>query len=134
MKLRGCTVVLYGDFLEIGRESAIRRLQALGARVADEVTEETDLIFLAPGERGPVPRTDAMLRTPYFDEDALIGMLEREEGAAPPVEAPPRGRHLRTRERRRGPPPLRGRRRPRPPGHRVLTDPPPAEAEQPRVI
>ncbi|GAA2444271.1 hypothetical protein GCM10010191_71230 [Actinomadura vinacea] len=90
MKLRGRTVVLYGDFWEIGRESATRRLQALGARVAEEVTEETDLLFLAPGERGPIPRTDAMLRTPYFDEDALIRMLEREEGAAAPVEVPPR--------------------------------------------
>ncbi|MCP9951341.1 hypothetical protein LUX33_24900 [Actinomadura madurae] len=90
MKLRGRTVVLYGDFWEIERESATRRLQALGARVAEEATEETDLIVVAPGERGPVPRTDAMLRTPYLDEDALIGMLEREEGAADPVEAPPR--------------------------------------------
>ncbi|TDD84884.1 hypothetical protein E1293_12190 [Actinomadura darangshiensis] len=90
MKLRGRTVVLYGDFWEIERASAIRRLQALGARVAADVTEQTDLIFLAPRERGPVPRTDAMLRTPYFDEDALIGMLERAEGAAAPVEAPAR--------------------------------------------
>ncbi|GAA2087376.1 WD40 repeat domain-containing protein [Actinomadura alba] len=90
MKLRGRTVVLYGDFWEIERESAIRRLQALGVRLADEVTEETDLIFLAPGERGPIPRTDAMLRTPYLDEDALIGMLEREESVAPPAAAPPR--------------------------------------------
>ncbi|MBO2454375.1 PD40 domain-containing protein [Actinomadura barringtoniae] len=83
MKLRGRTVVLFGDFREIERRSAIRRLQALGALVAHEVTEETDLIFLGPGERGPIPRTDVMLRTPYLNEDALIGMLEREEGVAP---------------------------------------------------
>jgi hypothetical protein len=30
-----------------------------------------------------------MLRTPYLDEDALIGMLEREEAVAPPAAAPP---------------------------------------------
>ncbi|MEU8117865.1 BRCT domain-containing protein [Spirillospora sp. NPDC049024] len=90
MKLRGRTVVLYGEFWEIEREAAIRRLRALGARVAQDASEETDLIFLGPGESGPIPRTDAMLRTPYFDEDALIGMLEREEGGAAPVEAPPR--------------------------------------------
>ncbi|WP_433478192.1 WD40 repeat domain-containing protein [Spirillospora sp. CA-142024] len=88
MKLLGRTVVLYGDFREI--EGARLRLEALGARVADEVTEETDLIFLAPGERGPIPRTDKMLRTPYFDEEALIGMLERDEGVTPPAPARPR--------------------------------------------
>ncbi|MFG2005044.1 hypothetical protein ACGFNU_38455 [Spirillospora sp. NPDC048911] len=90
MRLRGRTVVLFGDFREIERRSAIRRLQAVGAQVAHQVTEETDLIFLAPGERGPIPRTDTMLRTPYLDEDALIGMLEREEAVNRPAAAPPR--------------------------------------------
>ncbi|MEU9119942.1 hypothetical protein AB0C96_08770 [Streptomyces sp. NPDC048506] len=79
MELKGRTVALYGAFSSVGKDEAIRRLEALGARVADAVTEQTDLIFLAHGERGPLPRTDAMLRTPDLDEDALLGMLEREE-------------------------------------------------------
>jgi hypothetical protein len=91
MELRGRTVVLYGDF----GPAVPRRLAALGARVADVVTDETDAIFLAPGARGPIPRTDAMLRTPYFNEDALLGMVERQEaeraggGAFAVVEDPP---------------------------------------------
>ncbi|MFJ9419625.1 hypothetical protein ACIRPT_36500 [Streptomyces sp. NPDC101227] len=81
MELRGSTVVLYGTFYALGEGEAERRLEALGARVADTVTEQTDLIFLGLGERGPIPRTDEMHRTPYLDEDALLGMLERAEGA-----------------------------------------------------
>ncbi|MGP3968800.1 WD40 repeat domain-containing protein [Streptomyces sp. 6N223] len=75
MDLSGRTVVLYGDF----DPAVTRRLTALGARVAETVTDETDAIFLAFGARGPIPRTDAMLRTPYFDEEALLGLLERQE-------------------------------------------------------
>ncbi|MEV0371808.1 hypothetical protein AB0I10_18590 [Streptomyces sp. NPDC050636] len=85
MELRGRTVVLYGDFHSIGKDVALRRLEALGARVADTVTDRTDLIFLAFGERCPIPRTEAMLRTPQFDEEALLGMLgmlERAEDTA----------------------------------------------------
>ncbi|MFF0446676.1 WD40 repeat domain-containing protein [Streptomyces sp. NPDC004609] len=62
------------------RKDAVERLKALGAKIGTRVTERTDLIVLAYGERGPVPRTDTMLRTPYLDEDALAGMLERAEG------------------------------------------------------
>ncbi|MFI0446720.1 hypothetical protein [Actinomadura sp. 6N118] len=83
MKLRGRNVVLYGDFSTLGKDEAVRRLQAAGARVTGDVTEETDLIFLAFGERGPIPRTDTMLKKPFLDEAALAGMLEREEGVAP---------------------------------------------------
>ncbi|TJZ44529.1 hypothetical protein FCH28_29765 [Streptomyces piniterrae] len=91
MELRGRTVVLYGDFDSIGRDEAIRRLEALGARVADTVTAGTDLVFLAFGERGPLPRSDEMLRTPQFDEEALLGMLERAEGggSSPTYDPPP---------------------------------------------
>ncbi|MFE3250332.1 hypothetical protein [Streptomyces sp. NPDC059209] len=85
MELRGRTVVLYGDFRSFGRRSgrkkAISRLEAIGALVTDAVSDRTDLIFLSGYERGPIPRTEKMLRTPYYDEAALLGMLEREEGA-----------------------------------------------------
>lgn len=53
------------------------------------MTGETDLMFLAVGERGPIPRTEHMLRTPQFDEVALLGMLERGEGTASPAEGEP---------------------------------------------
>lgn len=79
MELKGRSAVLYGSFHSLGRDEAVRRLEALGARVTDSFTEQTDLIFLGFGDRGPIPRTDAMLRTPYFDEQALLGMLERAE-------------------------------------------------------
>lgn len=92
LQLRGRTAVLYGEFRSIGREAAIRRLEALGVRVADAVTERTDFIFLAYGERGPIPRTEEMLATPELDEAALVGMLERaEHGGAERVAAEPRG-------------------------------------------
>ncbi|WP_345676128.1 hypothetical protein [Yinghuangia aomiensis] len=56
----------------------------------DTVTDETDLMFFADGEQGPIPRTEHMLRVPEFDEVGLIGLLEREEGGQPPAsEEPP---------------------------------------------
>lgn len=80
--------MLYGDFTSVGgRARAVSRLTALGARVADAVTDETDLIFRTLFERGPIPRTDVMLRTPYFDEEALLGMLERAEEQVNPATA-----------------------------------------------
>lgn len=69
--------MLYGDFDTIGRNEAVRQLRSLGAQLTDEVTDETDLIFLSGFERGPIPRTEKMLATPFFNEDALAAMLER---------------------------------------------------------
>ncbi|UGQ12158.1 hypothetical protein LO772_00675 [Yinghuangia sp. ASG 101] len=89
MDLRGRSVVLFGEFRSIGTAEAVRRLKSLGAHVADSVTRETDVMFLATGERGPIPRTEDMLRTPQFDEEALLGMLERAVGAPPSGGEPP---------------------------------------------
>lgn len=89
MDLRGWSVVLFGDFRSIGKAEAIRRLESLGARVADTVTGETDLMILATGERGPIPRTEHMLRIPEFDEEALLGMLECGDVAASRVDEQP---------------------------------------------
>lgn len=76
MDLRGRTVVLYGEFTSLGKKEAARRLEALGAHAVDTFTDDADAVFLAHGERGPIPRTEAMLRLPEFSEDALLGMLE----------------------------------------------------------
>ncbi len=96
MELQGRGVALFGTLHSIGNDEAIRRLRALGATVTEVFTEATDLIVCAFGERGPIPRTDAMLRTPYLDEDALLGLLERGERGDPgayaafqPQEEPP---------------------------------------------
>ncbi|GCD96972.1 PD40 domain-containing protein [Embleya hyalina] len=89
MDLRGRSVVLFGEFRSIGNTEAVHRLEALGARVTEAVTGETDLMFLATGEPGPIPRTEHMLRAPQFDEEALLGMLARGEGAAGPADEEP---------------------------------------------
>jgi hypothetical protein len=89
MDLRGRSVVLFGEFRSLGKAEAVRRLESLGARVTDTVTGETDVMFLAFGERGPIPRTEDMLRTPQFDEEALLGMLERGGDTALQVDEEP---------------------------------------------
>ncbi|MGR7003074.1 hypothetical protein ACU686_42355 [Yinghuangia aomiensis] len=90
MDLRGRTVVLFREFRSIDTAEAVRRLETLGARVMDTVTGETDLMFFADGEQGPIPRTEHMLRVPEFDEVGLIGLLERGEDTARPTgEEPP---------------------------------------------
>lgn len=91
MDLHGRTVALFGDFDSIGEADAVRRLELLGARVVSAYSDDAELMFLAAGEGGPVPRTENMLRIPMFDEEALLGMLERGECAASSedAEAPP---------------------------------------------
>ncbi len=82
--------MLFGEFHSIDTDEAVRRLESLGAHVRETVTDETDLMFFADGEQGPIPRTEHMLRVPQFDEVGLIGLLERGEGRQPPAcEEPP---------------------------------------------
>lgn len=81
LQLRGRTAALYGEFDCIGRDEAIRRLEALGVRVVDATAEQADFIFCAEGERGPVPVTDTMSAMPYLYEDALVDLVERAEGS-----------------------------------------------------
>ncbi|MFD3525737.1 BRCT domain-containing protein [Streptomyces sp. NPDC058653] len=111
MRLRGRTVVLYGTFRSVRRREAVRLLEALGARVAKTVTERTDLIFCADGSPGPLPRTEKTHRTPYYDEEALLGMvgLDRRGNAdAPAAEEPPPFLSARALAEAAGPDALRG--------------------------